>query len=530
MLNQDALADDFATILGYRTSHAGLVLGASGAARTQNWVRFTRANTEYLTNSAVSGLSDTDGVTFAGWVNLKEGDAGATSPFIRFDNGTSSTICTVARSSANKLLILLGSSVPTTVFQVLSTGSYVIATGPFHLFVSARRTGGAWEVIVYVDGAVIAMDAPTTNVDTTCGLSAATRLRIGSSFTPGTTTSLGAEVSDFYFVAQYLDASNVSKFYSSGWVSLGDDGTASGAPAPLVYFGGPSRANTEVTFPALSINTSRGWQDGYNRGSIAALTATGTLKNAPGKVRFTATATERLLKTGTLTGQPANVTSLTAVVRFRHIANGTSQVFLRGYHTVVDTFPAVAVNIAMGLENRLGISGRDASAVVLWGRSASLINPTNGTLFVDGDEYILAVSLNGSTGALDVWHYSLATKTWAENSSTIGTAPTANMACSADLEWVIGSTFTGDATYLLNAELSYITLAMATDTSAFIDLTSAGVRANLLGAPSGWGVSNLIQFGIQNDGTHDHAATWAAGTNRGSGGAFSVPGLAVADV
>lgn len=58
MLHQDTLADEFAEILGYRTSHEGLVLPASGGGGAPGAGDVTDESGDQLTDE--SGLEITD--------------------------------------------------------------------------------------------------------------------------------------------------------------------------------------------------------------------------------------------------------------------------------------------------------------------------------------------------------------------------------------------------------------------------------------------------------------------------------------
>jgi hypothetical protein len=101
------------------------------------------------------------------------------------------------------------------------------------------------------------------------------------------------------------------------------------------------------------------------------------------------------------------------------------------------------------------------------------------------------------------------------------------MEMSADT-WYIGEATTGN--YDLGSEVSLVALAMAADSTAYVDLGSATVRSHLLQSVSQWGVGTpIILVGESVAGVYDKASDWNAGTNRGTGGNFTASGT-VADV
>lgn len=82
----------------------------------------------------------------------------------------------------------------------------------------------------------------------------------------GNTDMLQAELASLYFVAGNTDAAYITDptvFHSGGGRNLGADGTATGAPAPLVYMN---------SFH----HTLENWQAGLNRGTGGNFAVTGT--------------------------------------------------------------------------------------------------------------------------------------------------------------------------------------------------------------------------------------------------------------
>lgn len=79
------------------------------------------------------------------------------------------------------------------------------------------------------------------------------KIAIGAS-TTGTQKFTG-KISQLYITDQYFDLSNAAnraKFYNNGWVDMGNDGTASGLPAPFLFFNG-----NKTTTPQFRQNSGR---------------------------------------------------------------------------------------------------------------------------------------------------------------------------------------------------------------------------------------------------------------------------------
>lgn len=222
--------------------------GATPATASQNYVRFTRSEVDYLTSTfAGATIADTDAFTFSGWLNFKEDDTGAHVIF-RLDPTSATSTFMVSRAATSGFLSVIANGA----FGTSSDEQFLIADGPQHILVTGQRTGGAWVLEMYRNGVAVA-NTPSSNNDVTIALATATRCRIGAGATPANTNALGAEASDFFFSLEYTASANVSRFYNGGWVNLGTAGTSSGAAAPLVYFYGPA---------------SR-WNAGTNAGTLA---------------------------------------------------------------------------------------------------------------------------------------------------------------------------------------------------------------------------------------------------------------------
>lgn len=479
-----------------------LSAGAATAREAQNWVRFTRANTVYLNKDfAAATLADSDEFTYAGWIEMK--NDGGNNILLRIGSSSTSTAFSCLRNASNALTFNVSDASFTLTLSM--SVPLVVADWPVHFIATGIRTPGVgWTAAVYLNG-VDASASIVVNTDATMALSVCERLRFGAGATPGTTNALDANVSDHFFSTEYTAVGNVGRFYDGGWVNLGVDGTDSGAAAPLFFIGGASRANSD-----LDLEAANGVGDGYNRGTLGALTPTGTVLNAPGKVRFDSTSATYVRASATLTGQPtAGMNSFLAVAKLR-IIQDYRQVILAGYDTA-----SLNSNfyLSIGDLNRLACVGRNSLGEVQFSRSAAADNP-NGTVLPYNEPLLIAFSGRSASGGgavLDAWHYNYATDTWEENTSIVGTLPVDDMEMIAD-RWTVGD----EGSYKLNSEMTIVALDMATDGSSYLDLSNSTNRANLLLAAASWGVGTpIILFGEEADGTPVHASGWE--TNQGGG-------------
>lgn len=229
---------------------------AAGGLLTVDAVVFDGTN-DYLTRGAdYTGSADSDSFIFSCWVNFNGGDGGTQYIVV----ATAGDGYYIRRNTSNKVNISMQNSSSTTLVNIASGTSVVVASGWTHILIA--KTGTTF--YMYIDDVA---DTPTVttnsagNTDYTKTTHSMGALNTGAS-------KINADVAELYWApGQYLDISNAAnraKFISGGKpVDMGSDGSTPTGTAPILY---------------LSVRPGDAAADFVtNRGSGGGMTLTGTL-------------------------------------------------------------------------------------------------------------------------------------------------------------------------------------------------------------------------------------------------------------
>jgi hypothetical protein len=211
-----------------------------------------------------------------------------------------------------------------------------------------------------------------------------------------------------------------------------------------------------------------------------------------------------------LTGQPNPFTSATLVWRLRNMDNSRRNVIVRGWDqlTVNATFSSATGSINDTNGPQANFQARDDGAVLQFntGLQGWVAGP---------DEALYAASVDGTSGKMQGWIHRHG---WREGDNLVGGViptpivyPTPAMMNSAD-QWELFG-----LNYFYGGDAALVWLAMASDSSAFVDLSVASTRRMLENDPSTWTGMPTPLIWFQGDAAH-----WNSGVNRGTGGDFLV--------
>lgn len=115
-----------------------------------------------------------------------------------------------------------------------------------------RLADGVGKVYIWING------VPQTTV-TWWGNGAA--IEVGDTNLVGGDIGLTWNTNVGFFYLSYEFDDDPTHFFNGGDVDLGDDGTLTGAPAPIVFFGGRQKADERAG------DSAKGWNDGFNQGT-----------------------------------------------------------------------------------------------------------------------------------------------------------------------------------------------------------------------------------------------------------------------
>lgn len=229
---------------------------AGGGLLTVDAVVFDGTN-DYLTRGAdYTGSADSDSFIFSCWVKFNGGDAG-TQYFVVADAGDGYYI---RRNTSNKVNISMQNSSSTTLVNIASGTSVVVADGWVHILIA--KTGTTF--YMYINDAA---DSPTVTTNSAGNTDYTKTTHSMGALNTGT-SKINADVAELYWApGQYLDISNAAnraKFISGGKpVDMGSDGSTPTGTAPILY---------------LSVRPGDAASDFVtNRGSGGGMTLTGTL-------------------------------------------------------------------------------------------------------------------------------------------------------------------------------------------------------------------------------------------------------------
>ena len=218
------------------------------------------------------------------------------------------------------------------------------------------------------------------------------------------------------------------------------------------------------------------------------------------------------------TGEPATIDSVFAAARVRRVDTSRRNRFMRSDY--LNFSSSAYFNLASadtpGSEGLVVTSGHSATATPF---------PASPDDFAAGfatlssaDEYILAFSACGSTGAMTGCHFKFGFENEAFRSFGVVNHPVTypSSAVMTLLDTEVFCLF-GD-NYKFRGEAAWAWFHAASDASAYVDLSdqAQGARNFLLGDPEDWTLPTpLLHF-------QGPASEWNTGVNRGSGGNFTI--------
>jgi len=265
MLNEDALADDFATILGYRTSHEGLV---KSGTYSQNRVAFDGVT--FRTLPAAYAVANPTGVICSVWLDLSLLTDAVRYDFVGAGGGTVGNLI-LRRLTTNKINV---ASVGTdgainSAEAVTSVTSFTAASGVVHVMASWRTLSGSSIKQLVVNGATEVNGAFTVAAIAMVLAGDRTANQLGASGT-GTFPWLGQAGDFFAAVGEYdiTDSAVQAKFRTAGGlpVSLGATGLTPTGAQPGIFFGADMTASTGGP-------SNTGWNGGVHYGSWGAFSS-----------------------------------------------------------------------------------------------------------------------------------------------------------------------------------------------------------------------------------------------------------------
>ena len=194
--------------------------------------------TKFTTGDSLSrggvptGLSDGPSGTISCWVKFDAGSDG--SDMFILTNATSHF--RFFRNSANKFQVQAHNASNTAIWVATSTNAFTVSSGLMHIMLSWNLVGGSPSTHLYVNGS---SQSWTHSTNPTAGTIdyADTNMGVGlsSQFYKG-------DLGQFYFNPNYTDLSvqaNREKFYNSGAVDMGADGSTPTGSQPIIFLNNP---------------------------------------------------------------------------------------------------------------------------------------------------------------------------------------------------------------------------------------------------------------------------------------------------
>lgn len=247
----------------------GLICGGpragSGWTGTHKAVNFPGLGTNLQRGSNFAGVADSTQFTLALKYRLPIGVDAA--KFFEFFPGAqaSTPILRLTAGIGDSPLFSVGNSTFSYSGFALLNDGVSLAIGAWHtlhIHVSSAY-GGNGEIRHFVDGVAktpIALTGTPVVFDWTHVGTTGMRIDAGG--------NMNVDLAFLYLSLAVADGT-ASHFYNGGDVDLGLDGTLSGAPAPICFFGGRQAAD------AREGDGTKGWNDGFNQGTGGDFVMTG---------------------------------------------------------------------------------------------------------------------------------------------------------------------------------------------------------------------------------------------------------------
>lgn len=190
-----------------------------GAGVTPGQYGIGTSSASWSIPTSVAKISDGTSGTIATWIKTPADITGTTRTLYMFDSRLEIRFDNIQRPE-----VVVYNTAGVLVYRAKLSG---VAAG-WHQVVASWRLDGTPVGSMYVDGANTGYSTLTGPTTGTCDFT-------------GTGTVMSAipldAISQVFFDDKYYDLStNISKFYNSGYVDLGVDGTASGLTAPKIYY------------------------------------------------------------------------------------------------------------------------------------------------------------------------------------------------------------------------------------------------------------------------------------------------------
>jgi len=243
---------------------------------------------------------------------------------------------------------------------------------------------------------------------------------------------------------------------------------------------------------------------------------------------YAVAATSGLVRGDYLTGQPTVFDSALFAMRVRYIPRNVRKRYFHGFaDAAFDSF-----NVGGGSVNDpAGLSGISCSSTVQGSPFVPTPTPINFAAATGYDvqslsrEFIWAFSVDGNTGAMHTAIYEYGWQYWTsgyvpggvnEDVPTLYPTPSMVLDCN---RWHVGG-----SNYGLSGQVAFMWWRASNDSASFVDLTVEANRRMLESNPETWTFETpLVWF-------QGKAAEWNAGTNRGTGGNFTMNAPGVTDV